>query len=78
MFENGKPDIVLKRVNCFDIKRTPFIIICFLIIHSEKCIGAELLPENIFLLGIVVLYMINKTLVIVLIIDFYSGYGPGS
>ena len=27
MFENGKPDIVLKTVKGFNIKRTPFIIL---------------------------------------------------
>ena len=31
-----------------------------------------------FKLGIVVLVMLNKILVTVFIIDFYSGYGPGS
>ena len=56
MFENGKPDIVLKRVNCFDMKRTPFII---------------LNSENSLELGIVALIILNKMLVIVLIIDFY-------
>ena len=49
MFENGKPDIVLKTVKGFYIKRTPFLI---------------LIPENSFKLGIVVLGMLNKMLVI--------------
>ena len=43
MFENGKPDIVLKMVKGFNIERTPFII---------------LIPENSFKLGIVVLVML--------------------
>ena len=55
MFENWKPDIVLKTVKGFYIKRNPFLI---------------LIPENSFKLGIVVLVMLNKMLVIVLIIDF--------
>ena len=63
IFENGKPDIVLKTVMGFDIKRTPFL---------------TLIPENCFKLRIVVLVMLNKMLVIVLTIDFYSGYGLGS
>ena len=63
IFENGKPDIVLKTVMGFDIKRTPFL---------------TLIPENSFKLRIVVLVMLNKMLVIVLTIDFYSGYGLGS
>ena len=63
IFQNGKPDTVLKTAKGFNIKRTPFII---------------LIPENSFKLGIVVLVMLKKMLVIVLIIDFYSGYGPGS
>ena len=29
MFENGKPDIVLKTVKRFNIKRTPIIILIF-------------------------------------------------
>jgi len=57
MFENGKPDIVLKTVKGFNIKRTPIII---------------LIPENSFKLGIVVLVLFNKMLVIVLIIDFFN------
>ena len=60
MSENGKPDIVLKTVKAFNIKRSPFII---------------LIPENSLKLGIVVLVMLNKMLVIALIIDFYSRYG---
>ena len=63
IFENGKPDIVLKTVMGFDIKRTSFL---------------TLIPENCFKLRIVVLVMLNKMLVIVLTIDFYSGYGLGS
>ena len=63
MFENGKPNIVLKSVNGFNIKRTHFII---------------LIPENSFKLGIVVLVILIKMLVIVFIIDFYSRYGLGS
>ena len=52
MFENVKPDIVLKTAKGFNIKRTPFII---------------LIPENSFKLGTVVLVMLNKMLVIGLI-----------
>ena len=63
MFQNGKPDNVLKTVKGFNIKRTHLII---------------LIPENSLKLGIVVLLMLNKMLVIDLIIDFYSRYGPGS
>ena len=63
MFENGKPNIVLKTVKSFNIKRTPIII---------------LILKKSLKFGIVVLVMFNKTLVIVFIIDFYSGYGPGS
>ena len=48
MFENEKPDIVLKTVKRFDIIRTPILI---------------LIPENSFKLGIVVLVMLNKMLV---------------
>ena len=59
MFENGKPDIVLKTVEKFNIKRTPFII---------------LIAENNFKMGIVVIVMLNKLLVKVLAIDFYSRY----
>ena len=29
MFENGKPDVVLKTVKRFNIKRSPFIILIF-------------------------------------------------
>ena len=53
LFENGKPDIVLKTVKGFNIKRIPFFKI--------------LIPENSFKLGIVVLVMLNKMLVIVLL-----------
>ena len=63
MFENGKPDIVLKTFKGFNLKKTPFII---------------LIPENSLKLGIVVFVMLNKMLVIDLIIDFYSRFGPGS
>ena len=62
MFENGKPDIVLKTLKCFNLKRTPSII---------------LIPENSFKLGIVVLVLPNKMFVIDLTIDFYSRYGLG-
>ena len=55
MFENEKPDIVLKTAKGFNIKRTHFII---------------LIPENGFKLGIVVLVMLNKMLVIIFTIDF--------
>ena len=61
MFEDGKPDIVMKTVKGFNIKRTPFII---------------LISENSFKLGIVVLVMLNKIMVIVFTIDLYSQYGP--
>ena len=60
MFEIVKPDIVLKTVKRFNIKKN----ILILISKSLK-------------LGIVVLVMFIKMLVIVFIIDFYSGYGPG-
>jgi len=49
MFENGKPDIVMKTIKGFNIKRTPFII---------------LFPEISLKLGIVILGMLNKMLVI--------------
>ena len=62
MFQNGKPDIVLKTVKSFNIKITPIII---------------LIKTN-FKLGIVVLVMFNKMLFIVFTIDFYTGYEPGS
>ena len=62
MLENGKPNIVLKTVKRFNIKRTRIIIFI-----SKKSLK----------LGMVVLVMFNKMLVIILIIDFYSGYGPG-
>ena len=60
MFENGKPDIVLKTVKGFYIKRTSFIIS---------------IPENTFKLGIVVLVILYKMLSMVLIIDFDFRYG---
>ena len=64
MFEKGKPDIVLKTVKGFFLKKkTPFVI---------------LNPENSFYLGIVVLVILNKMLVIVINIDFCSRYGLGS
>ena len=63
MFEKEKPEIVLKTVKRFNIKRT------LVIIFTSK---------EVFKLGIVVLVMSNKMLVIFFIIDFYSGYGPGS
>ena len=63
MFENGKPDIVLKTVKGINIKRTPFII---------------LIQESSFKLGIVVLVMLKKMLVIVFIFNFYSRYVPGT
>ena len=63
MLENGKSDIVLKTVQSFNITRIPVIILMF--IKSYK-------------LEIVVLVMLNKMLVIVFIIDIYSGYRPGS
>ena len=62
MIENRKPNIVLKTVKRFNIKRTRIIIFI-----SKKSLK----------LGMVVLVMFNKMLVIILIIDFYSGYGPG-
>ena len=58
MFENGKPDIVLKTVMRFNIKRTHII---------------NLILKKSLKLGIVVLFMFNKMLVIVFTIDFYSG-----
>ena len=60
MFENGKPDIVLKTVKGFYMKRTSFIIS---------------IPENTFKLGIVVLVILYKMLSIFLIIDFDFRYG---
>ena len=63
MFENGKPNIVLKMVKRYTIKRTPIIIFIF---------------KKSLKFGIVVLDMLNKMLVIVFIIDVYYGYGPGS
>ena len=50
MSENGKPDIVLKTVTGFIMKRTSFII---------------LISENSFKLGIVILVIFNKMLFIV-------------
>ena len=61
MFENEKPDIVLKTAKCFNIKRILINILVF---------------KKSLKLGIVVLVMFNKMFVIVFIIDFYSGYGP--
>ena len=58
---NGKPDIFLKTVKRFNIKRTLIIILIFL-----KSLG----------LGIAVLFMFNKMLVIVFFINFYSGNAP--
>ena len=55
--------MVLKTVKGFNIKRTSFLI---------------LIAENSFKWGIVVLVMLNKMLVIVFIIDFYSLYGSVS
>ena len=63
MFENGKPDIVMKTFKKFNIKRTRIII---------------LILKKSLKLRIAVLVMFNKMLVIVLIIDFYSGYKLGS
>ena len=63
MFENGKPDIVLKTVKGFHIKRTPFMI---------------LIEGNSLKFRIIVIVMLNIMLVIVFTIDFYSQYGPGS
>jgi len=62
-FENGNPDIVLKTVMGFDIKKNSFY---------------NFDSRKYFKLRIVVLVVLNKTLVIVLAIDFYSGYGLGS
>jgi len=56
MFENGKPNFVLKTVKRFNVKRTPIII---------------LICKKSLKLGIVVLVMFNKILVIVFIIDFF-------
>ena len=50
LFENGKPDLVLKTVKGFKIKGSLFI---------------NLIPENSFKLGIIVLVMLNKMLVLV-------------
>ena len=54
---NGKPDIVMKTVKGFHIKKTPFMI---------------LMQENSLKFEIIVLVMLNKMLVIVFTIDFYS------
>ena len=62
MFQNGKPDTVLKTVKRFNIKE---LLLYFLFQKSLK-------------LGNVVLVMFNKMLVIVSIIDFKSGYVLGS
>ena len=62
MFENGKPDIVLKTVKGSIIKKTPVIILI-----SERSLN----------LGIVVLVMLNKMLVIVFTINFNCRYGTG-
>ena len=63
MFENEKPEIVLKTAKGFNMERTPFII---------------LIKEYRLKFGIIVLVMLNKMLVIVFTIDFYSQYKPGS
>ena len=63
MFENGKPKIVLKTVKSLNIKITPTII---------------LILKNSLKLEIVALVMFDKMSVIVFIIDFYSGFWPGS
>ena len=62
IFKNGKPNIVLKTVKSFITKE---LLLYFYFNKSLK-------------LGIFVLVMFNKILVIVFIIDFYSGYGLGS
>ena len=59
VFENWKPDIVLKTVKGFYIKRNPFLI---------------LIPDNSFKLGIVVFLMLNKMLNIDLTFGFYFQY----
>ena len=63
MFENGKPDIVLKTFKSFNIKTNPFII---------------LISEKSFKLWIYVLVMLSKMLLLVFTIDFFSRFGPGS
>ena len=63
MFENGKPKIVLKMVKSLNIKITPTII---------------LILKNSLKLGIVALVKFDKMSVIVFIIDFYSGFWPGT
>ena len=62
MFENGKPGVVLKTVKCFNIKRTPFIV---------------LISINNLKLGMVVLLMLKNMLFIVFTFDFNSRYGAG-
>ena len=59
IFENGKPNIVLKTVKRFNIKRTLIII----------------LIKKSLILGIVVLVMFNKMLVIVLLPTFTVDMG---
>ena len=54
MFENGKPNIVLKTVKGFNLKNSYY----------------NLIPETSFKFGIVVLVMLNKRLVIVLLSIF--------
>ena len=63
IFENGKPKIVLKMVKSLNIKITPTII---------------LILKNSLKLGIVALVKFDKMSVIVFIIDFYSGFWPGT
>ena len=63
MFKNRKPDIVLKTVKVFNIKRSSFLI--FIKEHGLK-------------FGIVVLVMPIQMLVIVFNINFYSQKGLGS
>ena len=60
--KHGKPNIVLKTVKGFNKKRN--LIIILILKKSLK-------------LGIVIFVMFNTMLVIVFIINFYSGYGPG-
>ena len=56
IFENGKPEIFLKTVKRFNIKRTHII---------------NLIPKKSLKLRIVVLFMFNKMLVTVFTIDIY-------
>ena len=63
MSENGKPDIVLKTVKRYNYKKNSYYNFDF---------------KKSLKLGIFVLVMLNTILIIVYIIDFYSGYGPGS